>query len=142
MTTPKANGRAVTYTGNETPFVDRLYGSRLSFEPGQTRAVPHELAERLLRHADVFKAADQAPAAAEKPVDDTQALLEQAKLEEQAKRDEQNQRHDLVDQVNAMDKEALQTWAKDKFGEVVPKTLSLNNMRDRVIGLIDQYGVP
>ena len=29
----------VTYTGRETPFTDRLYGSRLTFEPGQTREV-------------------------------------------------------------------------------------------------------
>lgn len=50
-----AQETAVTYTGKETPFVDRIYRSRLTFNPGQTRALPALLAAKLLRHSDVFQ---------------------------------------------------------------------------------------
>lgn len=53
----------VTYTGNDDPFIDRLYGTRLTFEKGQTRPLSPDLAARFLRHSDVFKGpeTEQAP---------------------------------------------------------------------------------
>ena len=45
---------AVTYTGTDNPFKDRIYRSGLTFTPGQTRLVPATLAQRFLRHTDVF----------------------------------------------------------------------------------------
>lgn len=56
----QTQGVAVTYTGRDDPFKDRLYRSGLTFTPGQTRIVPLTLAERLLRHQDVFKSAKTA----------------------------------------------------------------------------------
>ena len=53
MTTPQ--DVAVTYTGTDDPFKDRIYRSGLTFAPGQTRMVPATLAQRFLRHSDVFK---------------------------------------------------------------------------------------
>ena len=53
MTTPQ--DVAVTYTGTDDPFKDRIYRSGLTFAPGQTRLVPATLAQRFLRHSDVFK---------------------------------------------------------------------------------------
>ncbi|WP_202758263.1 hypothetical protein [Delftia acidovorans] len=50
-----AQTQAVTYTGNDTPFIDRIYRSRLTFDPGQTRVVPIALAARFLRHSDIFQ---------------------------------------------------------------------------------------
>lgn len=50
----------VTYTGNDDPFIDRIYGTRLTFEKGQTRALKPELAARFLQHADVFKGPETA----------------------------------------------------------------------------------
>ena len=63
MTTPQ--DVAVTYTGTDDPFKDRIYRSGLTFAPGQTRLVPATLAQRFLRHSDVFKegAAGEAKAA-------------------------------------------------------------------------------
>lgn len=51
----QTQGVAVTYTGRDDPFIDRLYRSGLTFTPGQSRIVPLTLAERFLRHADVFQ---------------------------------------------------------------------------------------
>jgi len=42
----------VKYIGNDTPFVDALYGSGLKFMPDQTRLVEPELAAKLTRHAE------------------------------------------------------------------------------------------
>jgi hypothetical protein len=42
----------VKYIGNDTPFVDNLYGSGLKFMPDQTRLVEPELAAKLTRHAE------------------------------------------------------------------------------------------
>lgn len=136
-------GIAVTYTGRETPFVERNYGSALQFEPGQTRIVPVELAARLLRHADVFttgKLADaeavQVPAA-----DNTQAVLELADQQKAEQAVIDNQRQDVVDQINLMDKDALKEYAHIKYGQPLTKTLSVENMRAKVVGFIDQYGL-
>ena len=46
---------AVTYTGTDDPYKDRIYRSGLTFTPGQTRVMPAPLAARFLRHSDVFK---------------------------------------------------------------------------------------
>ena len=137
-----ATSVAVIYIGRETPFVERNYGSNLSFEPGQSRIVPSELANKLLRHADVFKVVSQpesAPAALAN--DDTEHALKQSeekKVEQDAK---ENQRQDLVDQVNLMDKDALKEFAQSKYGQPLSKTLHVDNMRARVVGFIDQYGM-
>ena len=137
-----AGGVLVKYVGSHS-FVDRLYGSKLPFEPGQIRELPALLAEKLLRHADVFErgAALLTEAKPAKLKDDTQALLTEAK-KDQAKEDViSNQRQDLVDQVNVMDKDALKDFAQEKYGQPLSKSLSLENMRNRVTGFIDQYGM-
>jgi hypothetical protein len=41
-----------------------------------------------------------------------------------------------------MDKDALQDWGMAKFNQKVPKNLSVENMRARIVEMIDQYGVP
>ena len=149
------NDTAVTYVGRETPFTDRLYGTRLTFEPGQTRLLPAALAARLLRHTDVFEPgnATQPDAAASKAArtpknespktdkDDTQAVLEQAAKDKDEQEAALSQRQNLVDEVNNMDKEALKSFAQEKYGQPLSKSLSVENMRARVTGLIDQYGM-
>lgn len=45
----------VKYIGNDAPFVDNLYGSGLKFMPNQTRLVEHDLAAKLIRHAEFVK---------------------------------------------------------------------------------------
>lgn len=52
----------VKYTGDDTPFVDRLYKTGLTFSKDQVRHLPPATAERFLRHEDVFERAEKAKA--------------------------------------------------------------------------------
>jgi len=140
--TRSTSGVAVTYTGREDPFIERNYGSGLVFEQGQTRVVPEELAAKLLRHADVFATGDVSAVKEEVSTgDDTEESLKQADAAKKDIEALENQRQDVVDQVNLMDKDALKEFAKTKYGQPLPKTLSVENMRTKVVGFIDQFGL-
>lgn len=145
-----AQTQAVTYIGNDTPFIDRIYRSRLTFDPGQTRAVPIALAARFMRHSDIFRAADaegettvpadeQAPA--QQP-DDTAAQLEAAQKAEDDRRLQEEARFNVLQQIEKMDKQALRDWAQQSYRQDLPGNLGLDKMRDRVRGFVDQFGVP
>lgn len=135
------NGIAVKYFGREAPFVERNYGSGLTFDPGQTRIVPPELAARLLRHADVFSKGEDGIATPEdSDSDSTHAQLEAAAKKKALEDVDLSNRQDLVDQINRMDKDALKDYASIKYGQSLPKTLSVENMRIKVVQFIDQFG--
>lgn len=164
-----AQETAVTYTGQEKPFVDRIYRSRLTFNHGQTRLLPALLAAKLLRHSDVFEvyverapetapvpaAVTPTPAATEGdqaatqppvdpvpavPVDDTALQLEAAKKVEDDQRQQEDARFMLLQQIDKMDKQALRDWTKQTYQQDLPGNLGLDKMRDRVRGFIDQFG--
>ena len=133
----------VTYTGSEDPFVDRIDRSRLTFEHGQTRELPPELAAKFLQHADVFQAAGEAKA--KKPAkskDDTQEQLEAAEKAEGERREQENTRFEVHQQIDKMDKAAMRDFAKTNFKVEFPGALGEARMRDQVKGLVDQYGMP
>jgi len=159
-----ANGVPVKYIGREDPFYDRLYGSNLPFVPGQVRVVTDlDLVAKLLRHDDCFERAviePVVPAPAQPPAaptgevaqdkgeptqeleDDTESRLAAAKkLDDDQKLAEQN-RLDLVQTLDSMDKDALQEFGVNKFNQKVPKNLSVENMRARIVELLDQFGAP
>lgn len=141
---------AVRYIGRKANYVDRLYKSGLTFVPGQERAIPAALAQRFLRHGDSFELVT--PTGGEQPVqtdpnagansqlDDTQKLLDEAAKRDLAEKDRVAKLMDLKDQVNQMEKDAVQAFAREKYDHAIPKTLSLENMRAKAIGLIDEYG--
>ena len=144
MTTPQ--DVAVTYTGTDDPFKDRIYRSGLTFAPGQTRMVPATLAQRFLRHSDVFKegSAGEAKAAkqAQAEQDDTKQVLEQQQHEQEEQRQQEDARFALLDQLDSMDKPGLIAWAKDNYKQSIPGNLGLEKVRERAKGFIDQYGTP
>lgn len=133
----------VTYTGSEDPFVDRIYRSRLTFEHGQTRELPPDLAAKFLQHTDVFQAAGEAKA--KKPAkakDDTQEQLEAAEKAESERREQENTRFEVHQQIDKMDKAAMRDFAKTNFKVEFPGALGEAKMREQVKGLVDQYGMP
>ena len=135
----------VIYTGNEDPFVDRIYRSRLTFEHGQTRELPPELAAKFLQHADVFRAAGEANAKAKKPAeakDDTREQMEAAEKAEGERRDKENIRFEVHQQIDKMDKAAMRDFAKTNFKVDFPGALGEAKMREQTKGLVDQYGMP
>lgn len=131
---------AISYIGKK-PFSDRLYNTGLTFDVGQVREVPDEMARLFLRHQDLFVLSDK-PAKKDKPKsDDTQELIdEHAKVTAQKTKDE-NDLQDLYVQVHNMDKDALEQFAKDHYQIDLNKRKSLENLREEVVGLIDQFGV-
>lgn len=144
MTTPQ--DVAVTYTGTDDPFKDRIYRSGLTFAPGQTRLVPATLAQRFLRHSDVFKegAAGEVKKAkqAQAEQDDTKQVLEQQQQEQEEQRKQEDARFALLDQLDSMDKPGLIAWAKDNYKQSIPGNLGIEKVRERAKGFIDQYGAP
>ena len=136
---------AVTYTGTDKPFKDRIYRSGLTFTPGQTRLVPATLAQRFLRHTDVFTggaAEDALKTEPEQAQDDTQQRLEQQRLEQDTLRQKEDARFALLDQLDSMDKPGLIAWAKDNYKQSIPGNLGLEKVRERAKGFVDQYGAP
>lgn len=140
---------AVTYTGTDDPFKDRIYRSGLTFTPGQTRMLPEPLAVRFLQHQDVFKRGDAAKPAdtdpdgqEQKAVDDTQRQLEAAETLEDTQRQQENARFDMLDSIESMDRAALISWADQHYQQKIPGNVSVAKARDMARGFIDQYGMP
>ncbi|MDB5886683.1 MAG: hypothetical protein JWR74_2854 [Polaromonas sp.] len=130
---------AITYIGRREIFTDRLYGSKLDFAQGQTRALPSDLAKKFLRHADCFTLCDL-PAAADALQDNTVLVLERA---EKVQKDENKKLDDvqfLRDQIANMDKSTLTTLAKNSYGQDLNQRLSAPKLREQLIALVDQYG--
>ena len=139
---PVPKTAAVTYTGKRY-WADRLYGSGLDFEPGQTREMPTELARKFLKHADMFSTASVTPAQERKQqeVDDTQAKLDAAAQKRAMKKAEQDRRQDLVDRVNAMDEQSLREFAKNTYQQDIDgRVHDVAKLREKVIGFVDQFG--
>lgn len=140
---------AIQYIGRRPSYIDRLYGTGLSFDAEQVRDLPASIAKNFLRHGDLFQRAavveeagagqsgQQAP---NTPPDDTAAQLAEAQRLQDEQRAKDLRRQELLDQVSNMDKEGLQVFAKDTYNQVVPKTMTLENMRAKVFAFIDEYG--
>lgn len=126
----------VTYIGRRDTFADRLYGSKLEFVQGQTRAVPPELARRLLGHADQFERA----AVAAPSDDDTARVLAEGQLDKDEAAAKQFDLQGLYDQVAGMNKAALANFALVNYRQEIKTTDTLVNLRQQVTGFIDQYG--
>ena len=143
---------AVTYTGTDDPFKDRIYRSGLTFTPGQTRLVPVTLAQRFLRHSDVFKegkaaepkAVEQEPVPAQQTEqqDDTKQVLDQQQQQQDEKRLQDDARYTVLDSIESMDRASVIAWADQHYKQKIPGNVSVANAREIAKGFIDQYGMP
>ena len=136
---PKAtqNLVPVKYVGRRPDFFDRIYGSGLFFDQGQTRWIPAELARKLLRHADLFERGEEDSEASE---DDTAEILEESAREQDAKRIDQSAIQDLRDSVQSMDKDALSHFAGTNYRQTIDRRRSVEALREEVLGFIDRFG--
>jgi hypothetical protein len=120
-----------------------LYDGGLTFEVGQVRNVPAHLAKSLLRHRDLFQRADS-PAKEPEPaieIDDTAAQIEDAMKKKAAKDSALHDKLDLLDQIERMEtKEELSTYAMVNWQHRIDQRLSVESMRNRVKGLVEQFG--
>ena len=141
MTTP------VKYIGRKPSYTDFVHGSKLTFEPGQVRAIPDDsLARKFLRQVDIFERGDpvqeQAPTTTttEPPKDDTLTQLDAVQKEKDQANELDKQRNDLLDQIRVMDRSQLDILANDRWGQKLHSRLSLENARAKVLQFVDQYG--
>ena len=141
MTTP------VKYIGRKPSYTDFVHGSKLTFEPGQVRAIPDDsLARKFLRQVDIFERGDQVQEQApttmtiEPPKDDTLSQLEAVQKEKDQANELDKQRNDLLDQIRVMDRSQLDILANDRWGQKLHSRLSLENARAKVLQFVDQYG--
>lgn len=98
---------AVQYIGRRPSYIDRLYGTGLSFDAEQVRDLPASIAKNFLRHGDLFQRAavveeagagqggQQPPIT---PLDDTAAQLAEAQRlqDEQRAKDMRRDRKSVV----------------------------------------------
>jgi hypothetical protein len=139
---PKAKGKepsapgevCVTYIGRRQLFVDHLYGSSLTFTAGQARSLPPVLAAKLLRHQDMFKEGGTPKS------DDTSIRLSEAQQVQEKQLDEQSNLQDLREAVMNMDKSSLREFAMTNYRQQFLARDTLPEMRNKAIGMIDQYG--
>ena len=141
MTTP------IKYIGRKPSYTDFVHGSKLTFEPGQVRAIPDDsLARKFLRQVDIFERGDpvqeQAPTTptTEPPKDDTLTQLDAVQKEKDQANELDKQRNDLLDQIRVMDRSQLDILANDRWGQKLHSRLSLENARAKVLQFVDQYG--
>lgn len=155
----------VKYIGKLEPWFDRLYDTGLSFTCGQTRRLPWDMAPKFLRHSDIFeeykpleslddnepplvdlikpkKSDDQPPLETledNKP-DDTQQLLEEQEVKNKEKEDKQLEKQALYDQVNSMDKDAVENFIDINYQQNLDKRGSIETVRAKAIAIIDEFG--
>lgn len=126
----------VTYIHRRPEWIDQHYGTNLHFTQGQTRYLPAEIAQKLLRHQDLFKAALGAP------VDDdgTLAALAQSGQAKDQLQEDQNALMDQHDSVSQMGKDELAQYALTNFKQVLDKKQKVGDLRSQVKQLLDQFG--
>jgi len=120
---------AVKYIGHRLNFVDVIYGTGLAFEPGQTINVDDAIARKMLKHADVYVPGDEAEA-------ETTAKVESTKPTDDPDPDQT-----VRDSIANMNKASLVDYAKIHFQADLDKRMSVADMRAKVTGLFDQFGV-
>lgn len=162
------NQIGVQYIGRRPEWTDRSYGTGLSFAPKQVRILPGDIARLLLKHEDIFQisvtleAAPEAPAALSvgapesKPEskvtevtektettlkDDTAIQLERARLEKAAANKALEEVQNVRDQVGQMTKDNLLEFAKTKYQQDLSKKDTVDSLRTKVNGFIDQFGL-
>lgn len=139
-------GMAVQYIGRKPTFKDHLFGTGLSFDKDQVRNLPCDMARKFLRHADMFKEVDSAALGeqalgANTELDDTSAVLDEAQKRQEEERKQEEQLLDVKQQINVMTKKSLTEYAMTNYRQQLDKSKSLPEMRQQVIGMIDQYGL-
>jgi len=128
----------VRYIGRPDEWVERRYKSGLRFSKGQIRNLPNDLARKMLRHEDLFVIAEVDQGAED---DDTAEQLGKAKGKGDEAHKVEEETQAMREQVQNMNKESLEHFAFTRYQQSINKRRSVENLREEVIGLVDQYGV-
>ena len=124
----------VQYIGKRPEYNDGLYGTG-HWTKGQIKPVHDLTAAKMFKHRDQYAPVEDAPP--ETAEADVLGEPQKPTDEETAEQDLQAAR----DAVALMDKDTAINYAQVHFRQQLDKRMSVENVRAKVIGLIDQYGL-
>jgi len=117
----------IKYIGKRDSYTDGLYGTRITWNRGDTKDVPDEIAAKMLKHPDQYvsgKAKDSAPVEIAKPhVKYTEDELKAAR-----------------DSIANMEKDSLIDFAMTHYRQHIDKRKSTEKLRIEVTNMVDQFG--
>lgn len=120
----------IKYIGHRPTYREGAYGSGIVFTKDETINVEDDtLANKLLRHPDVYVRGD-----AKKAAETNSSKAKDVEAEE-------DPAQDARDAIATMNKDALETYAKTHFGVDLDKRKSIDSLRAQTTGLLDQYGL-
>jgi hypothetical protein len=123
----------VTYIGKRDSYTDGTYGTKITWNKGQTILVVNDKAVLLLKHPDQY---------AEGNVD-TVGLEVAPVIEKRADSLDEEGLQNARDAIAVMNLTGLRDFAKTNFGgRTIPVGVNTETARAQVIGLIDQFGLP
>lgn len=111
----------IKYIGKRDEHHDNLYGTNLSWTPGQVRNVGDDVAKQMLVHSDTYEEV--------KPVKGEAAAVIAAN-------DEPIKEAKPLPNLETMDKAALNLYSMQNFGEQFPAKMSEQKMRDNIMNRI------
>ena len=143
----------VRYKGHRLEYRDAIYGTGIWISE-QIKEVPDAVAHKMTMHADVYSEVNSGVDGEDGLIGNVPATKNnlfcmaawpESKgvivVDEKEKPSENDSDQNAVDAVQAMDsKDALADYAKINFGQTVPKTMTVENMKQRIITMIGQYG--
>ncbi|ENX57648.1 MULTISPECIES: RyR domain-containing protein [Acinetobacter] len=142
----KPIGTPIQYIGNKSLYKDHLYGSALTFEQGQVRTVPSDLAASLLKHPE-FKLyiGDESPIlpASEDQLqtDDTSAILAKSNAAKKEESELEQRVFDEIETVGKMTKAGVIEYVQTKYNQKLSPQLSLTQLREKAADCINQFGL-
>lgn len=119
---PMENMVGVKYIGGKPRQVDNLYGTGLEWEPGDIYNVDKAVAARMAVHTDVYKIVDAVAGAGVAIVDS----VEKSTIDERQE----------FPHLEGMEKDELIAYAQRHFNENLARNMKVENMRSRILGLI------
>jgi len=142
----KSAGVSIQYIGNKSLYTDHLYESALTFEQGQVRSIPSDLATKFLKHPE-FTRYEGGPESisgesTEQGLDDdTSSILNRSKEKQQEEIDKENKVLDEIETIGKMTKAGLVQYALEKYEQKLSPQKNLDELKESVTQMINQYGV-
>lgn len=139
-------GVAIQYIGNKSIYTDHLYDSALTFEQGQVRSIPSDLATKFLKHPEFTRYEGEPESISGESTeqgldDDTSSILNRSKEKQQEEIDKENQVLDEIETIGKMTKAGLVQYALEKYEQKLSPQKNLDELKESVTQMIHQYGV-
>ena len=142
----KSAGVSIQYIGNKSLYTDHLYESALTFEQGQVRSIPSDLATKFLKHPEFTRYEGEPESISGESTeqgldDDTSSILNRSKEKQQEEIDKENTILDEIETIGKMTKAGLVQYALEKYEQKLSPQKNLDELKESVTQMIHQYGI-